>query len=249
MSDPAANPVVLSALGLTAGIGDRVLINQQDLLLREGERTGLVGRNGAGKSTLLRILEGEEHFFAGTINIRKKLRVAYLPQEIKLRPDATVRENILDGARETIQLIEQYEHHSTGSTEELEREITARDGWNLESRMAELATALQVPSLDRLAGELSGGEKRRMGLCRVLLDLPDLLLLDEPTNHLDTQTIEWLEQYLNRMRGSCLFITHDRYFLDQVCTRILELENGVIYSYPGNYTEYIRQKAERLEAV
>lgn len=248
MPEAAANPVVLTALGLTAGIGDRLLINEQDLLLREGERIGLVGRNGAGKSTLLRILEGSEHFFAGSINIRKKLRVSYLPQELQFDPSATVRENILSGAKETLELIEQYEHHLGGSTEELEREISSRDGWGLETRLADMASSLQVPHLDRIAGELSGGEKRRMGLCRALIDLPDLLLLDEPTNHLDTQTIEWLETYLNRLRGSCLFITHDRYFLDQVCNRIIELENGTLYSYPGNYSEYLRLKSERIEA-
>ncbi|MBP1582368.1 MAG: ABC-F family ATP-binding cassette domain-containing protein, partial [Victivallales bacterium] len=129
--------------------------------------------------------------------------------------------------------------------EELERMISARDGWTLESRLQELCTSLDVPDLERRGEELSGGEKRRVALCRALIDRPELLLLDEPTNHLDTQTIEWLENYVRALNGTCLFVTHDRYFLDRICTRILELSHGQLYSYNGNYTEFLRVKAER----
>ena len=253
MADPESNPVVLSATGLSANIGDRILLDHQEFLLREGERVGLVGRNGAGKSSLLRILSGRDHFYSGEIAQKRTLRAVYLPQAIELDAEKSIRENILSGAADTLELIRQYESHDAkrrpSEVEALEREIAARDGWNLEVRLQELATSLSVPELDRLAGELSGGEKRRVALCKTLIDRPELLLLDEPTNHLDTETIEWLEDYLNRQRGTCLFVTHDRYFLDRVCTRILELQNGVLYSYPGNYTEFLRQKTIREEVA
>ncbi len=250
---PELHPVVLSATALSANIGARILLDNQELLLREGERVGLVGRNGAGKSSLLRILAGEDHFYSGEISRRKLLRCAYLPQAISLEEHRSVRENILAGAQGTLDCLARYEHHDPGlahrELEDLEREITVRQGWTLETRLQELATSLSVPDLSRPAGELSGGEKRRVALCRALVDCPDLLLLDEPTNHLDTETIQWLEEYLSRRKGTCLFVTHDRYFLDQVCTRILELQAGTLYSYPGNYTEYLRKKALREEEV
>ncbi len=249
MGDVSSNTVVLSATALSAGIGERLFVDNQEILLRAGEKVGLVGRNGAGKSTLLKILVGQEHFFSGQIIFRKGVRCAYLPQAICLNEHESIRENILDGARETLEMIAKYESHSGThrEAEELERTITARDGWTIETRMQELATSLAVPALDRCAGELSGGEKRRVALCRALIDQPELLLLDEPTNHLDAETIEWLEEYLNSLRGTCLFITHDRYFLDSVCSRILELQAGKLYSYPGNYTDFLRLKAEREE--
>ena len=253
MSESDSTPVVLSALGLHVTIGARVLIDGQDLLVRNGERIGLIGRNGAGKSTLLRILASQEHFYSGEINIRKDLRYSYLSQYIELQGQATIRENILDGARETIELIHQYESlpHDAKShiTDELERIIATRDGWTLETRLQELCTALDIPAQERLADTLSGGEKRRVALAKILIDQPDLLLLDEPTNHLDTQTIEWLEDYLAKSSSTCLFVTHDRYFLDRVCTRIVELQSAKLYSYPGNYTEYLRQRAIRDEVA
>ncbi|NLF93056.1 MAG: ATP-binding cassette domain-containing protein [Oligosphaeraceae bacterium] len=228
-------------------IANNVLVDNQDFLLHEGERVGLVGRNGAGKSTLLRILAGQEHFFTGSINCRKNLRSAFLAQEVDLRPELTVGENILSGAAGTMALLQEYEHGATGKhLEELEREIAVRDGWNLEARMRELQSSLAAPALERLAGELSGGEKRRVALCRTLMDLPELLILDEPTNHLDTDSIEWLENYLRRYQGTCLYVTHDRYFLDRTCTRIVELSQGRLYSYPGSYSDFLRQKAEHI---
>ncbi len=243
-------PVVLSALQLQIQIASNILVDNQDFLLHENERIGLVGRNGAGKSTFLRVLAGQEHFFTGSINRRKNLRSAFLTQEVDLQPTLSVRENILAGASETIALLHEYEHGVVGSRlEELEREIAIRDGWNLETRMLELQTSLAAPALERLAGELSGGEKRRVALCRALVDMPELLMLDEPTNHLDTDSIEWLENYLNRYRGTCLYVTHDRYFLDRTCTRILELANAKLYSYPGSYGDFLRQKAEHILAA
>lgn len=246
MSIFSANPLLLSASKLHVHIAERVLIDQQNLLIHEGERIGLVGRNGCGKSTLLRILAGQEHFYTGEINRKKSVRTAYLPQEVDLPAGSSVRDCILEGAADLLALLHDYEHGAAGKQlHELEALINARDCWNVENRLAMLIDALDAPSPERCVDTLSGGEKRRVGLCRVLLDMPDLLLLDEPTNHLDAETIEWMEGYFQRSRCSCLFVTHDRYFLDGLSTRILELANGVLYSHDGNYQDFLRKKAER----
>ena len=242
-----SNPVVLSATDLDIRLAGSVLLDKQELVLREGERVGLIGRNGSGKSTLLRVLAGQEHFFTGEISTRKGLRIAFLPQELDLPVGRTVRDCILAGADEILNLIHEYETTAPGQhLHELEMAITARDGWNVESRLDMLLTALNAPSPERVIDTLSGGERRRVGLAQTLIDLPDLLLLDEPTNHLDAETIEWLEDFLMRSNRSCLFVTHDRYFLERLATRILELSYGRVYSYDGNYSEFLRRKTERL---
>ncbi|MDQ0291471.1 ABC-F family ATP-binding cassette domain-containing protein [Oligosphaera ethanolica] len=246
MGSFSANPLVLSASKLHVQIAGQVLIDNQDLLIHEGERVGLVGRNGCGKSTLMKILAGQEHFFAGEVSCKKNIRAAYMPQEVDLTPGKTVRDCILDGAADILTVLHDYEHSAPGKhLHELEAIINARDGWNLESRLTMLIDALAAPAPDRVVDTLSGGEKRRVGLCRVLLDMPDLLLLDEPTNHLDAETIEWMEDYFQRSSCTCLFVTHDRYFLDKVSTRILELSGGGLYSHDGNYQDFLRKKAER----
>ena len=241
-----SNPVMLSATALHFQIAENVLIDNQDLIVREGERVALVGRNGTGKSSLLRILSGHEKFFTGELSTRKHLRLNYLPQEVNLTPGLTVRECILEGAHDILEMISEFERATGRRQHELEEEIVRRNGWDLENTVQTLASALMIPPLDRCADTLSGGEKRRVGLAKVLVDLPDMILLDEPTNHLDAETIEWLEDYICKSSRTFLLITHDRYFLDKVATRVLELSYGKIYSYDGNYSEYLRRKAERL---
>lgn len=246
MGSFSANPLVLSAGKLHVQIAGKVLIDNQDLLIHEGERVGLVGRNGCGKSTLMKILAGQEHFFAGEVSRKKNIRTAYMPQEVDLPPGKTVRDCILEGAADLLAILHDYEHCASGKQlHELEAVINARDGWNLESRLNMLIDSLAAPAPDRVVDTLSGGEKRRVALCRVLLDMPDLLLLDEPTNHLDTETIAWMEDYFQRSSCTCLFVTHDRYFLDRVSTRILELAGAALYSHDGNYQDFLRKKAER----
>lgn len=249
MSQIDTGAVVLSAQQLHLHIANNILIDNQDLLLYSGERVGLVGRNGCGKSTLLRILAGVEHFYTGEINRRKGLRAAFLPQELELPDVRTVRDVVLDGAAETVALLHEYEHTAKGKhLDAIEAGIAARDGWRLETRFQEICTALNVPDPDRHTDALSGGEHRHVALARTLIDLPELLILDEPTNHLDTESIEWLEDYMRRLNGTCLFVTHDRYFLDQTCTRIIELADARLFSYPGNYDDFLRRKAEREAA-
>lgn len=237
----------MNASELEVHIGLQVILNKTGLTVHEGECVGLVGRNGAGKSTLLRILAGDLKPDAGTLAFKRDTKVSFLPQDQALDPDKTVRENVIDGARYVLDMIERYEampHDHSGATE-LEHSIARHGGWTVDQRVDEAMTRLHLPPPDSLSGKLSGGERRRVALCRTLVSQPDLLILDEPTNHLDTDAIEWLEKFLGRYPGACLMVTHDRYFLDRVAERILELSDGTIYSHPGNYTSYLSSKADR----
>ncbi len=238
---------VFSANGLIVRYGVTTLLDSSTLALHEGERVGLVGRNGCGKSTFLRIAAGDLEPDAGEVTRRRGALTGYLPQSFGLDEAATVEENILSGADHIRKMITDYEDTPPEShrASELLDEINQHDGWNLDSRLRSLITNLHAPDADRLAGNLSGGEKRRVALCRALIGQPDLLILDEPTNHLDTDSVEWLEAFLRTYKGTCLFVTHDRFFLDRVTTRIVELKGGRFYSYPGNYTKYLSTKAER----
>lgn len=252
MANPVSAPAALTARDLHIQLADLLILDHEDVVIREGERVALVGRNGCGKSTLLKVMAGVESFYTGELALRRGLRPSYLPQEVALDPDRTVRDCILDGAAEVLALLHQYEGRTPGdavATAALEARIEHLGGWLLNQRLEELSSALRTPPLDRLAGTLSGGEKRRVGICRTLIGQPDLLLLDEPTNHLDTETIEWLETYLSRYRGTSLFVTHDRSFLDRVSSRVLELAGGHLYSSDGNYTEFLKNKAKREEVA
>ncbi len=240
-------PVVLNGTGVHVRIADNLILDHDDIILRAGEHVGLVGRNGVGKSTLLKVLAGRETFFTGEISRRRGLRTSYLPQEVELLPEETIREAVLDGAREWLELLHLYEQlpHESREATRIEARLQAADAWDLQPRLARLTTFLGTPPLERTVGTLSGGEKRRVALCRALISNPELLLLDEPTNHLDTETIEWLENWLVGFPGTLLFVTHDRAFLDRVSTRILELAWGHLHSYPGGYDNFLQQKAQR----
>ena len=243
----ASIPALISANGLALAYGAAPLLAEVTLSVAPGEKVGLVGRNGCGKTSLLKILTGESTPDAGEVFRRRGLRVGYLPQEFELAGDQTVQQNIAAGAADLLDWIARYEAGS-GSEEdhaELLHQIERADGWNLQSRMNAAAHALGAPPLTTLVGPLSGGEKRRVALCRALAAQPDLLLLDEPTNHLDAESIRWLEEYLQRFAGAVIFVTHDRYFLNVIATRIIELDGGRAYSHPGNYTAYLESKAIR----
>jgi ATP-binding cassette subfamily F protein uup len=248
MADESTTPVILSAKDLCHSIGTQVLLNQVELSIHQGEHIGLVGRNGAGKTTLLNILGKVLQPDSGNLQWQRGLTTGYLPQEFKLDQAQSIRENILDGARELVAQLREFEQLPADSTRhhELEMAITAHDGWNLETRLAALMDKLNVPDSPRPVGEFSGGEQRRVALCRALISEPDFLILDEPTNHLDTQAIEWIEAFLRTYRGTCLMVTHDRYFLDRIASRMFELDAGTLYSYTGNYTDFLEAKAKRL---
>ncbi|MBI5818041.1 MAG: ABC-F family ATP-binding cassette domain-containing protein [Verrucomicrobia bacterium] len=249
MSSPT--PALLSANELALTFGIQQVLSGATLAVAPGEKVGLVGRNGCGKTCLLKILAGTGHAEAGEISRRRGLRVGYLPQEFELDGTKTVRENIEAGAADLMDWLSRYEagHRSDAEMAELLHAIEVADGWNLQARIKASASALFAPPLDALVGPLSGGEKRRVALCRALAPQPDLLLLDEPTNHLDAESIRWLEEFLQKFPGAVIFVTHDRYFLDVIATRIVELADGRCFSHPGNYTAYLESKAIRQQVA
>ena len=243
------SPALLSANELTLNYGWQHLLNGVTLSVAPGEKVGLVGRNGCGKTSLLKILAEVQAADGGEISRRRGLRVGYLPQEFELDGTKTVHQNIEAGAADLMEWLRKYEAGEGNETElaEYQHNIELADGWNLESRIKASTTALFAPPLDALVGPLSGGEKRRVALCRALAAQPDLLLLDEPTNHLDAESIRWLEEFLQKFPGAVIFVTHDRYFLNVIATRIIELADGRCYSHAGNYTAYLESKAARQQ--
>ncbi len=241
------NPVILSALELEVHFGEQVILDKASLSVHEGDRIGLVGRNGAGKSTFLKIISALMQPDSGEVAKKKDLVIGFLSQEFTLDDTINVFDNILDGALLELNLIKHYEEtpFDAANKHQLEEKILQLDSWNLEKRINILIDSLDAPNPDRDISTLSGGEKRRVALCRALISKPDLLILDEPTNHLDTKSIEWLEDFLSNYNGTCIFVTHDRYFLDRIANRIVELASGTFFSHQGNYTEYLINKAER----
>ena len=240
---------LLSANEIRLAYSYQTLLDGVTLAVSAGEKVGLVGRNGCGKTSLLKILTGSQSADSGEISIRRGLRIGYLPQEFELDLELSVHENIAAGAADIVEAIRRYEQGDGSEAElaDLLHLIDHADGWNLDARIKATATALGTPPLETAVGPLSGGEKRRVALCRALASQPDLLLLDEPTNHLDADSIRWLEDFLKTYSGAVIFVTHDRYFLDVIATRIIEIDNGKAYSHPGNYTAYLESKAVRQQ--
>jgi ATP-binding cassette subfamily F protein uup len=248
MNDAA--PTLLTAADVTVRYNEHVILDGASLTLREGERTGLVGRNGCGKSTFLRLLAGLQVADRGELTQRRGLIIGYLAQEFTLEPQRTVRENIRAGARHLLELLAEFEALPAHSPrhDELEERIRKLDAWSLDHRIELAMSRLNVPDGTRSIDTLSGGERRRVALARAIVSRPDLLILDEPTNHLDPEAIEWLAEFLDEFPGAFMVATHDRYFLDRVCERIVELSGGRFFSYDGGYTDYLVSKAERQAA-
>lgn len=240
--------------------GDKVILDNVTLAFLPGAKIGVVGPNGAGKSTLLKIMAGIEDVSNGEAKLHEGFTVGILMQEPKLDESKTVLENVEEGVAETKAMVDRFNQISAELAEpdadydsllaemgKLQEEIDHRNAWDLDNQLDQAMDALRCPPGDADVSVLSGGEKRRVALCQLLLRKPDLLLLDEPTNHLDAESVQWLEQHLEKYPGTVIAITHDRYFLDNVAEWILELDRGRAYPYEGNYSTYLETKAARLK--
>ena len=242
---------LITLLNAHLAFGHVALLDGADFSLETGERVGLIGRNGAGKSSLLRILGGLEQADDGNLQLQQGVRVVYVAQEPLLDPQHTVFEAVSAGLAEVLELRERYlQTTDTHTLDQLQGRIEALDGWTWEQRVEETLQRLRLDGA-AIVGDLSGGTRKRVALAQALVTRPDVLLLDEPTNHLDMDSILWLEDLLKNFRGSVVTISHDRAFLDAVCTRIVELDRGHLTSYPGNFAQYQILKEEQLaqEAV
>ena len=244
-------PTLVNATDLSVRYNDEVVLNGASLNICAGQRIGMVGRNGSGKSTLLKLLVGSFETDAGEITRKRDLRVGYLSQKFTLDKSKTVEANIRDGAAHVLKLIERFESPDVDAKEhaELEQQILTLGGWEIDNRIETVMSHLNAPPANRLIEGLSGGEMRRVALCRALVSQPDLLILDEPTNHLDTESIHWMGDFLTGFKGAFLLVTHDRYFLDRITSTIVEVANGRCYTYTGNYTTYLEAKAERMSSA
>lgn len=242
----------LQVENLSKSFGDKVLFSDVTFGIYEGDKIGLIAKNGAGKTTLLRIVAGAESYDSGEVTYRNGLRVAYLAQLPELDGQLPVADACMSLGGEAVEAVREYEAATaSGDSARLERAMQRMDasgGWTYEDRMRQVLTQLKISDLSQRVGELSGGQQKRVALAKVILDEPELLILDEPTNHLDIDMIEWLEDYLSRSRVALLMVTHDRYFLDKVCSKILEIDEQKIYAYEGNYDYYLAKREERISA-
>ena len=238
---------------LTKSYGDRILFDSITFGVNEGDKIGVIAKNGTGKSTLLKIISGKESPDDGKITYRNDLRVGILDQMPEFSTDATVLDSCLLDNSETAQIIAKYELAlNNGNADEINQAINLMDNanaWDYEDKLKQLLTQLKITDLTAKISTLSGGQRKRVAIARLILENPDLIILDEPTNHLDIEIIEWLENYLTRSRITLLMVTHDRYFLDRICNKIIEIDNKQIYTYEGNYYYYLRRRKERIEAM
>ena len=245
--------VFLQVEDLTKSYGDRLLFDSISFGVNEGDKIGIIAKNGTGKSTLLKIIADKENVDDGKITFKNDLRVSYLEQMPEFNPDSTVLEACLNENGKIAQIISKYEQALiNGDSEDINDLILQMDSagaWDFEDKLKQLLSQLKITDLNAKIKTLSGGQRKRVAIAHILLENPDLVILDEPTNHLDIDIIEWLENYLTRSRTTLLMVTHDRYFLDRVCNKIIEIDNKQIYTYEGNYDYYLRRRRERIEAM
>lgn len=252
---------IITLENISKNYSDKILLNNVSLGINDGDKIGLIGINGAGKSTFLKVVSGREEFFDGNIVKGKNVRIEYLDQNPLFDQDATVLEQIFKGDTKEMKLLKRYEElldkinscngenfdSLNNELLKVHSEIDSLSLWDMESEAKTILNKLGIKNYSEKVGNLSGGQKKRIALACSLITPCDLLILDEPTNHLDSDSIEWLEEFLNSRKGALLMITHDRYFLDRVTNRIIELDRGNLYTYPGNYTAFLEKKIERIE--
>ncbi|MBP5995405.1 MAG: ABC-F family ATP-binding cassette domain-containing protein [Crocinitomicaceae bacterium] len=241
----------LSIENLTKSYGERMIFADLTFGIDQGQKVAIVAKNGSGKTTMMRCIMGMEPVDSGKVTFRKDIRVAFMEQTENMREDQTILESIFDHDLPELKLIKEYNiavaKNDEAKLEELYQSITELNAWDTEVRVQQILSVLKLEDMDKRISELSGGQKKRVALAKVLLSDADFLILDEPTNHLDLDMIEWLENYLSSSKSTILMVTHDRYFLEVVCDTILELADKTIYRYKGNFSYYLEKKAERQE--
>ncbi|MEA3423515.1 MAG: ABC-F family ATP-binding cassette domain-containing protein, partial [Bacillota bacterium] len=248
---------ILTIENLTKSYGEKILFSNINFSVNDEDKIGIIGINGTGKSSLLKIIYGLDTADSGTINMKSDIQIEFLAQNPSFDPDATVLEQIFKGDSKIMNLLNRYENtlellndnpgdlNLQKALNTLNEEMTAKDAWEIESRGKTILTKLGITRFNAIMNTLSGGQQKRVSVASALISPCDLLILDEPTNHMDNSTIDWLEDYLKTRKGALLMITHDRYFLDRVVNKTLELDNGDIYTYFGNYSYFIEKKIER----
>ncbi|MDE5941259.1 MAG: ABC-F family ATP-binding cassette domain-containing protein [Muribaculaceae bacterium] len=243
----------LQVENLTKSYGDRILFADVTFGINDGDKIGLIAKNVMGKTTLLRCIAGMEGVDSGSVTFRSDLRISYLEQTPQLDNSLTVLETCIADSGDIIKAITAYEKAlASDDIAELTRATELMDmsqAWDYEERLKQMLSQLGITNLTQPVSQLSGGQKKRVALAKIILENPELIILDEPTNHLDISSIEWLESFLSRSKMAILMVTHDRYFLDRVCDRIIEIDHGQIFSYEGNYNNYLRRRQERIEAM
>lgn len=245
--------VFLQVEELTKSVGDRMLFENVTFGVNEGDKIGIVAKNGTGKTTLLNILAGLDAPDSGSVTYRGDLKVCYLSQLPEFKKGATIIEACLEDGGTVADAVARYESTlasgDTNAINEAVHEMDSLNAWDYEDRVKQMLTQLDLGDVNESVDHLSGGQRKRVAIARALMQNPELIILDEPTNHLDVEVIEWLENYLKRQRVTLLMVTHDRYFLDRICTRIIELDDKSAFFYDGNYDYYLRRRAERIEAM
>ena len=239
----------LSVENLSKAFSDKLLFENLSFGIEKGDKTALIAENGTGKTTLMRILVGKEEADGGKVVFNGNVRVGYLEQLPTFDPDCTIGDVVAEGHTDIMRVIRKYEDSLVNGVnlEEAMAEMDANQAWDYEMRLKQLLSTFEINDLSQKIGTLSGGQVKRLALALVLLDNPDILFLDEPTNHLDMQMVEWLEDYLSQSNVTLFMVTHDRYFLDRVCNKILEMYHGVVYTHKGNFDYYVRKSREREE--
>ena len=245
---------LLSVEGISKSYGERIIFEPLSFGISKGQKIALIAKNGSGKTTILKIIAKQDTPDSGFVNFRKGTQVSYLPQDPVLDPEKTVEEIILASGNQTLEIIAAYEKalQKPEDTDKYQKAFEAMDqheAWDFETQYKQLLSKLKLDDLTLKARALSGGQKKRLALCSALLEKPDLLILDEPTNHLDLEMIEWLEAYFIKEKLTLMMVTHDRYFLERVCTEIIELDEGELFSYKGSYSYFLEKRAARMEQL